>query len=96
VENPLEPLESAIRNHLVAYLAGELSLDQFTDWFVGASWNIDRSESPNAYELAAGIELALAEASSDLLSPEDLREELLKLIADSRIDVKISHAAEIR
>jgi hypothetical protein len=95
VENQLEPLESAIRNHLAAYLAGELSLDQFTDWFVGASWNIDKSESPSAYELAAGIELALAEASSGLLSREDLQAELINLAANTRIGVKMVHGVEV-
>jgi hypothetical protein len=82
-------LASAIRNHLIAYLAGGLSLYEFTDWFVGASWNIDLSVSPDAYDLAAGIELALSEASSGLLSPEELDEELGKFSADSRHGVKV-------
>jgi hypothetical protein len=87
VETQVEPLESAIRHHLVAYLGGELSLDQFTDWFVGMSWDIDRIESPNAYALAASIELALAEASSGLLTLEGLQDELSKLAADARVRV---------
>jgi hypothetical protein len=96
VETRLEPLELAIRKHLVAYLAGEYSLDQFTDWFVGVSWNIDQHNNPGASALAASIELALAEASSGLFSHEALREELRSLVDDMPTDVKILHKAEMR
>jgi hypothetical protein len=86
VETRLEPLELAIRNHLVAYLAGECSLDEFTDWFVGVSWIIEQHINPHAYALAAAIELTLAEASG-LYSRTELREELCKFVNDVPADV---------
>ena len=72
----METLETAIRRHLVSYLAGDATLDVFTDWLVGASWNIENKGDPDAAQLAYSIELALAEASSGLRSLDELRAEL--------------------
>ena len=72
----MEPLETTIRRHLTRYLAGDTSLDAFIDWFVGVAWTIEESGGPEARELTYAIELALAEASSGLLTPQELRAEL--------------------
>jgi hypothetical protein len=76
----MQDLETTIRRHLVNYLAGNSSLDEFTDWLVGATWNIEHAESTEARNLAYSIDLALAEASSGLLTLDELRTELSALV----------------
>ena len=75
----MEPLETTIRRHLASFLAGDASLDAFVDWFVGVAWTIEETGSPEARELTYAIELALAEASSGLLTPQELRGQLQAL-----------------
>lgn len=82
----MQDLETTIRRHLVSYLAGDASLDAFTDWFVGATWNIDDAECVEALQLAHSIELALAEASSGLLSIEELNAEFHGLVEYATIN----------
>lgn len=35
----MDELDVEIRNRLEAYLAGELTIEEFEDWFVPASWD---------------------------------------------------------
>jgi hypothetical protein len=75
--------ESEIRDRLAALLLSRAfasDLEDFEDWLVQRSWNMHRDSGPAAQELAAAIELALAEHSSNHLSPEELRRELLRLM----------------
>ena len=83
----MENLETTIRRHLVRYLAGQMSLDDFTDWFVGATWNIEKKEDAETKQLVYSIELALAEASSGLLSLDELRTELRTLLNEVNISL---------
>jgi hypothetical protein len=75
----MEPLERTICQHLRGYLSGETSLDVFVDWFVGVTWNIEQTASPEVRDFVYAIELVLAEASSGLLTPDQLRTELRAL-----------------
>ena len=77
----MDQLEKAIHDHLESYFSGEMSLDEFKDWFVGATWNIEGRAAPEAIELAYAVELALAEASGGYLTTDELQEELRKLTA---------------
>jgi hypothetical protein len=81
----MSQLEQSIRQHLVDYLAGQISLDDFTSWLVGATWNVASTESAGAAELTYSVELALAEHSSGLLSDEELRAELRALSQDVKL-----------
>jgi hypothetical protein len=83
----MEHLETTIRRHLVSYLAGNVSLDELTNWLVRATWNIENSENAAARELAYAVELALAEYSSGLLTPDELRAELRALSQQLHLDV---------
>jgi hypothetical protein len=75
----MDDLETTIRRYLVDYLADDTSLNDFTDWFIGATWNIEKEGTAEAKELAYAIDLALAEASSGLLALDELRVALLGL-----------------
>jgi hypothetical protein len=68
-----------LRNQLVRFLNKELSLDDFEDWFVRASWNIHKNPDLLAQRLAYAIEVRLAERSNGNLPDEQLRQELLDL-----------------
>lgn len=65
-----------MRDHLALFLAGDVSLDTFTDWLVGATWNRDTMGDAAASQLAYSIEFVLAEHSSGFLSEDELRSEL--------------------
>ena len=64
---------------LSRYLGNQISLDEFEDWFVQASWNAHRESDPVAFKLSSVIELKLAEHSSGHLSEPNLKEELSAL-----------------
>lgn len=61
----LESLHSQIRAQLARYLDGELSLEQFEDWFLPATWNVHLAEDDEAANLAYDIDAVLAQASSE-------------------------------
>lgn len=55
------PLEQAILDHLDRYLCGEWSLDEFDEWFVPATLDIDHSNDEAATDLTYEIILRFAE-----------------------------------
>ena len=73
----MKRLETTIRDQLISYLRGDLSLDEFTAWLVGATWNVENVGEAGASQLAYAIELALTEHSSGLLTVDELRRDLL-------------------
>jgi hypothetical protein len=81
--------ESAIRHQLDAYLADTLSLDQFTAWLVGTSWNIEKTGDAGASQLAFAIEFALAEHSNGMLTPDELRRALRDLSQSAKLNATV-------
>jgi hypothetical protein len=73
------PHEMTMRRHLADYLDGQLTLAEFTEWIVGAVWDIERYGEPDAARLGYAIELALAEKTSGLLNQSELDSELRTL-----------------
>jgi hypothetical protein len=69
-----------IHNQLVRYLANEISLAEFRDWFDQTTWDVDLQGNPAASELAAEIELRLAEFSNGHRDEADLRRILRPLV----------------
>jgi hypothetical protein len=57
-------------------LAGDLSIDNFQDWFAVYFWNIHKRASAAVQHLAYGIDLLLDEYTSDDLSESELRTRL--------------------
>ena len=70
---------SEIQEALESYLAGDISLSDFEDRFVQASWNIHKSNHPEARGFVHSIELRLSEFSSGHLSEDDMRQEFASL-----------------
>lgn len=71
---------SQIRNELALSLAGPLPLDEFEDWFVQNTWNIQKTGSKAAEVLTFEIEELLSEYTSGHISEDKLRKELELLL----------------
>ncbi len=69
-------LDNDIRDKLAEYLNSEVSLRQFQEWFVPATWDIQDSQPAHVLDLAYSIQLKLAEYASDHLTENDLRQAL--------------------
>jgi hypothetical protein len=78
-------LETSIRQQLKRQVAGELTLDEFTDWLVSASWGVDPHSDPGASHLTYAIELALAERSDNVLTADELTATLRALSANRSV-----------
>ena len=65
-----------IRKELWQYASERKSLDEFLQWFVPVSCNIEESQDPEAIDIAHYIDGILAEASSAEWDEENIRREL--------------------
>ena len=70
----------SLREHVLQFLADAVSLDNFEDWLVGASWNMHHDADASIQRLVGAIELRLAEHSNGHLDLADLRQELQMLL----------------
>ena len=68
-----------IHRWLKRFLDSEISLSEFQQWFVPATWDVDDLESEEAQEFASEIALRLAEYTSGHLSESELQSELVQL-----------------
>lgn len=80
-------LEQSIRRHLVDYLAGKESYDDFVDWMYGVIANIDQRGDQGASSLGYSIMLAIAEFDNDDLSLDDFRDTLRDLVQPTSVRV---------
>src|ERR1700694_4454681 len=74
-------LEFEIRDRLLAYLAGEISLHDFEDWFFPKTWEVDKLGDPALLDLVYEIKLDWAEFSNGDWSEKELRS-MLKSLAE--------------
>jgi len=64
-------LDYNIREQLAEYLAHEISLHVFEDWFFAETWDVDETDNQTLANLVYGIKLRLAEFShGDWTEPE--------------------------
>jgi hypothetical protein len=66
-------LEFNIHEKLAEYLAGEITLGDFEDWFFPETWDIDQTDNLALINLVYGIKLSLAEFSSGDWTEAELR-----------------------
>jgi hypothetical protein len=74
----MTPLALQIREQVGRYLAGQDSLRDFTEWFLAASWDVQRRD-PGASDLVYAVELHL-ENYSDWGDEAELRRALNGLV----------------
>ncbi len=79
-----QPIDLEIREQLARYLADEMSLAEFRDWFGPVVWGIERYANPTAEELAYEVEGRLAEADASGWEESTLRRTLSPLVAVPR------------
>jgi hypothetical protein len=72
------PLTVEIREQLARYLVGQMTLGDFTEWFLSASWNVNKRE-PAASDLVYSVELQL-ENYSDWGDEAELRRSLHRVL----------------
>ena len=73
-------IDSEIRDRLSRYLSGETAWRDFEDWFVSATWDIEKSGNSSAIELTHEIELRFAEFSNGHRTESDLHAKLRPLL----------------
>lgn len=67
------PHETAIRANVIDYIVGDTSLDEFKDWIVGLSWELDEGDDPVLTDLAYGVLLTLSENNDEARIKDSLR-----------------------
>jgi hypothetical protein len=88
-------LENELREKLINYLSGEISLKEFENWFVPASWNVNRSNNQAAINIVYEIELWLSEYSDGFRSEGELRNLLLPLVKNYHVNIEVSHKLKL-
>ena len=79
-------LDFNIRERLASYLAKEISLRAFEDWFVPETWDVDQLGDLALINLVYGIKLRLAEFSHGDWTENELRSLLRPFIEQFDID----------
>jgi hypothetical protein len=72
-----------VRAELAKWVGGQVSLSEFEDWFVPATWDIQGSAE--LVNLVNEIELRISEYSSGEFSKQELRDQMRKLLGDRPI-----------
>lgn len=78
-----------IRVRLADYVLGEISLEDFEDWFVANSWNAHQSGDPDLQRLVFEIEAKLSEYSGDQIDEQVLRRGLALLAKQITVNLAI-------
>lgn len=73
-------LSSSIRDQITALLDDQISLFDFQDWLVGATWDVEQHADPDAADLAYSSKLALAELSRGDISQGAFRQRMRELV----------------
>jgi hypothetical protein len=76
------PLNFEIREQLARYLAREISLHDFEDWFYAETWDIDVIDDISTINMTYDITLLLAEYSSKAWTEDELRKLLRPFITE--------------
>lgn len=91
-----DSLALTLREHVIAYLVDDISLPDFQDWLVGATWEVEDRGEPQAIEMTYEIKLALAEYGQGDINLRELREQLSDLVATANIaDVEVNEGIVI-
>lgn len=88
---------SQLRERLLNLLDsnGPGALDDFDNWFAGASWDMHQDSDLIAQNFAAAVELRLAEYDSGGLTEEGLRKELANLARTYSLHLSLEPATVI-
>lgn len=85
-------LDLEIYAWIARYLEGKATLDEFEDWFVPETWQVERSGNIPAIEVATPVRVALAELSAGELDENGFRTLLGSLAAQRTERIRMFHA----
>lgn len=88
-------LDLEIRKWVARYLAGEISLSVFEEWFIPATWNVEQSGNIEAVDLAHEIDLLLAEHSNGHWTESELREHFRPLSENPAIAAAVGARSRV-
>jgi hypothetical protein len=80
-------LDIDIREKLASYIVGDISLEDFEDWFVSSSWNVMQREKKRTIDLVYDIELILAEHSRGCWDEDELKNLLRPMVENYYIEI---------
>lgn len=86
--DPSVKIEQTIRNKLANYLAKEMSLRAFWQWFVPAVWDIDHRSPPYLRELVYGIKARVDDYGDGRITESQLRAALLPFASSINLAVE--------
>ena len=66
-------LELEIRDWLARYLSGEITLSEFRDWFIPATWDVESSGDFGAENFSYDLELLFSEFRSGHRTEQELK-----------------------
>jgi len=72
-------LALAIREHLARYITGEITIQQFREWFSPRAWNIHQHADTPTVQLAHEIDLLLAECDHGDWTEDELKQHFFPL-----------------
>ncbi len=76
------PLETEIRAQVIDYIVDGITLDEFKDWIVGETWELNEDDDPALTDLAYGVLLTLSEIGED---DQLLKRSLRRVVTDIRV-----------
>lgn len=76
-------LEQRIKSHIRLYLTGNITLDEFTEWFITETWDVEQqTNSKETKELIYEIDNALIQLSQEHISQDEFKDILSSFIED--------------
>jgi hypothetical protein len=89
-------MENIIRERLAQYLDARITLREFQAWFVPATWNLEATADPAAFNLATEIELRLAEFTNGHITESQLRDIFLSIATTYTVTVELDFHVRVR
>ncbi len=80
-------LDNDVRDKLGSYLLGEISLEDFREWFIPVLCVVDDSHNHAAINMVYEIELRLVEFSNDYWSENELKNLLRPIVENYYIEI---------
>jgi hypothetical protein len=85
---------SEIRSKIADWIQGNLSLEEFEDWFSVHTWNVYQWGSEDAVALVYQVELRLSEHSCGHLPTSQMVAEFRRFVQDYRARLEVSEPQE--
>ena len=78
-------METEIREQIISHLAGELTLDELSEWLITATWDINGADDPRGAELAYSVQLLFAERDRGHRDDPEIDRALRRIASTVRI-----------